>query len=61
MTKKELQEIKHFLIKMHGVEWKGVEMKIESVIDVYCDIYKWFREIYHTQGKEKLEDYNENL
>ena len=52
MTKRELEETHQFLL----------DMKInEDDIEILNRIYKWVREIYHTQGKEKLEMYDKNL
>ena len=52
MTKAELQEIQQFLL----------DIKInEDDIEILNRIHRWIREIYHTQGKNKLEDYNKNL
>ena len=52
MTKAELQEIHQFLL----------DVKInEDDTEILNKIHRWIRKIYHTQGKEKLEDYNEDL
>lgn len=52
MTTKELERIEEFLIDMNEADDK---------IDILENIYCWIRNIYHTQGKERLDTYNKNL
>lgn len=52
MTKKELRTIEQFLIDIDEADDK---------IDILENIYRWIRNIYHTQGKGRLDAYNKNL
>ena len=52
MTKKELKIIESFLEDIANTD---------EDIEVFSRLFSWIRQVYHIEGKKKLEDYNKDL